>query len=154
LSRKDHLFQRRYKAILVDAENYLHEVVRYIHLNPVRAGIASSPQDYKWSGDLCYLGITRKGWLTVGYVISQYSKEEGTAHRRYEEFVLEGFHEDHRTEFHHGWAEKRLLGDDKFIENVLVRADEKAERRYKVEDIMNLVSKKTESKYRRVDFTQ
>lgn len=142
LSRKGHLFQGRYKAILVDAENYLHELVRYIHLNPVRAGIAGSPQDYKWSGHLCYLGITRKSWLTVEYVLSQYSKQESTAHRRYEEFVLEGFGEDHRSEFHNGSAEGRLLGDDKFIENVLQQADKKAEKRYKVEFIINLVSKK------------
>ncbi len=121
LSRKGHLFQGRYKAILVDAENYLHELVRYIHLNPVRAGVARNPQDYKWSGHQCYLGITRKSWLTVEYVLSQYSKGESTAQRRYKKFVLEGLNEEYRREFHHGSAEGRLLGNDKFIEEVLER---------------------------------
>jgi putative transposase len=143
MSRKGHLFQGRYKAILVDAENYLHELVRYIHLNPVRAGVARNPQDYKWSGHLCYLGITSKSWLTVEYVLSQYSKGESTAQRRYEEFVLEGLDEEYRREFHHGSAEGRLLGTDKFIEKALEQADKKAERRYRVEDIINLVSKKS-----------
>jgi len=142
LPRKGHLFQGRYKAILVDAENYLHELVRYIHLNPVRAEVARNPQDYKWSGHQCYLGMTRKSWLTVEYVLSQYSKGKCTAKRQYEEFVLEGLDGEHRSEFHHGSAEGRLLGDDKFIEEVLEQADKKAERRYKVEDIINLVSKK------------
>jgi putative transposase len=142
-SRKGHLFQGRYKAILVDAENYLHELVRYIHLNPVRAGVATNPQDYKWSGHQCYLGITRKSWLTVKYVLSQYSRQESTALRLYESFVLEGLNEECRREFHHGSAEGRLLGDDKFIEEVLQQSDKKAGKRYRVDDIINLVSKKS-----------
>jgi REP-associated tyrosine transposase len=142
LSRKGHLFQGRYKAILVDAENYLHELVRYIHLNPVRAGVVRNPQDYEWSGHQCYLGITRKSWLTVEYVLSQYSKGEGAAQRRYEEFVLEGLNEDYRREFHHGSADGRLLGDDEFIEEVLEQANKKEERRYRIEDIINSVCKK------------
>lgn len=142
LSRKGHLFQGRYKAILVDAENYLHELVRYIHLNPVRAGLARNPKDYEWSGHQCYLGITRKSWLTVKYVLSQYSKGESTAQRRYEEFVLEGMNEEYRSEFHHGSAEGRLLGGDKFIEEVLEHADKKEERKYRTENIINSVCTK------------
>lgn len=45
-----HLFERRYRAILVDSERYLCELLRYIHLNPVRAGLVADPADYEWSG--------------------------------------------------------------------------------------------------------
>ena len=141
--RKGHLFQGRYKAILVDAENYLNELVRYIHLNPVRAKVARNPKDYKWSGHLCYLGETHKSWLTVEHVLSQFSKSEKTAQRRYEEFVLEGLDEVYRKEFHYGSSEGRLLGDDKFVEEVLGQVDKEMEKKYKVEDIMNLVCKKS-----------
>lgn len=137
LSRQGHLFHGRFKAILVDAENYLHELVRYIHLNPVRAEVVTNPKDYEWSGHKCYLGINSKSWLTVEYVLSHYSERESTARRRYEEFVLEGLNEEYRREFHHGSAEGRLLGDDKFIDKVLEHADMKDEARYSTEDIIN-----------------
>ena len=55
--RVGHLFQGRFKAILVDAERYLLELVRYIHLNPVRAGFTKGAEDYPWSGHKAYLGI-------------------------------------------------------------------------------------------------
>jgi putative transposase len=55
--RIGHLFQGRYKAILVAANNYLSELIRYVHLNPVRAGIVSLPENYSWSGHLTYLGL-------------------------------------------------------------------------------------------------
>ncbi|MCP4041099.1 MAG: hypothetical protein GY731_03955 [Gammaproteobacteria bacterium] len=54
--RIGHLFQGRYKAILVDAEAYLLELVRYIHLNPVRAQLVNDPGAYAWSGHRGYLG--------------------------------------------------------------------------------------------------
>ena len=54
--RVGHLFQGRYKAILVDADSYLLELVRYIHLNPVRTGLVKDPLDYPWSGHRAYLG--------------------------------------------------------------------------------------------------
>ena len=55
--RSGHLFQGRYKAIIVDKENYLLELSRYVHLNPLRAKIINKPQDYKWSS---YGGYIRK----------------------------------------------------------------------------------------------
>ena len=54
--RTGHLFQGRYKAILVDAQGYLLELVRYIRLNPVRAGLAKDPRDYLW-GKACFIGF-------------------------------------------------------------------------------------------------
>jgi REP element-mobilizing transposase RayT len=56
-----HLFQGRYKAILCDKDAYLLELVRYIHLNPVRAKIVRGPEDYVWTGHLSYLGKEGRG---------------------------------------------------------------------------------------------
>jgi REP element-mobilizing transposase RayT len=52
-----HVFQGRYKAILVDADAYLLTLVRYVHLNPVRAALVAHPDDYRWSGHRTYLGL-------------------------------------------------------------------------------------------------
>ena len=73
--RSGHLFQGRYKAVLVDADSYLEELTRYIHLNPVRAGIVKEPEDYPWSGHRAYLGLEMIPWLTTDWVLSQFSGE-------------------------------------------------------------------------------
>jgi putative transposase len=57
--RSGHLFQGRYKAVLVDADSYLDALVRYIHLNPVRAGMVKEPEEYRWSGHRAYLGLEK-----------------------------------------------------------------------------------------------
>ncbi len=62
--RIGHLFQGRFRAILCDANTYLLELVRYIHLNPVRAGLTDVPEKYPWSGHSAYLGMTVVPWLT------------------------------------------------------------------------------------------
>ena len=55
-----HLFQGRYRAILCDKDQYLLELTRYIHLNPVRAGIVEVPEKYPWTGHLSYLGKEKR----------------------------------------------------------------------------------------------
>jgi len=69
--RMGHLFQGRYKALLVDADAYLVELVRYIHLNPVRAQMVADPGAYAWSGHNAYLGLAGWPWLTTDLVLSQ-----------------------------------------------------------------------------------
>jgi putative transposase len=64
-----HLFQGRYRALLVDANSYLLELVRYIHLNPVRAGLVDEPSAYPWSGQRAYLGEEVLPWLTTEWVL-------------------------------------------------------------------------------------
>jgi len=64
LGRSGHLFQGRYKALLVDRDAYLLELVRYIHLNPVRARLVADLADYPWSGHQAYLGKVALPWLT------------------------------------------------------------------------------------------
>ena len=113
------MFQGRYKAILVDADNYLLELVRYIHLNPVRAGIVENPHDYAWSGHRAYLGIKVLPWLETDWVLSQFAKRLKTRRQRYEAFVRAGKEEGYRQEFHHGGEDGRVLADNRFLEQVL-----------------------------------
>ena len=123
--KSGHLFQGRYKAILVDQDAYLLELTRYIHLNPVRAGLVRDPAAYPWSGHRVYLGKAKLPWLTTDWVLSQLSPHLGHARRRYQKFVAEGQGEGHREEFHKGSLAGRLLGDDKFAERALRRAGQR-----------------------------
>jgi REP element-mobilizing transposase RayT len=85
--RGGHLFQGRYRALLVEVDEYAEELSRYIHLNPVKAGIAKKPEDYIWSSYQDYIG-TRKPpqWLVQDFILSYFSEKEVTARRRYKEF--------------------------------------------------------------------
>ena len=121
--RMGHLFQGRYKAILVDQDSYLLELTRYIHLNPVRAGLVRDPVTYPSSGHRYYLGKRKVPWLTTDWVLSQFSKQVGAARRRYAQFVTEGIGAGRREEFHSGNHEGRLLGDDDFVTRVLAQAE-------------------------------
>ncbi len=125
--RVGHLFQGRYKAILVDRDSYLLELVRYIHLNPVRARLVEDAVDYPWSGQSAYMGKEQLSWLTTEWVLGQFGKRVGPARRRYARFVAQGVGEGRRTDFHHGGDDSRCLGDDDFLQSVL-GADVRPER--------------------------
>jgi len=119
-----HLFQGRYKALLVEADSYLLELVRYIHLNPVRAGMVARPEDHPWSGHNAYLGAEGIPWLTTDWVFAQWAPTKGAARRHYRQFVDAGLDEGYRADFHQGSFEGRALGDDRFIEAALTRSEE------------------------------
>ena len=69
--RSGHLFQGRYKAILVEAGEYAAELTRYIHLNPVKAGIAGKADDYLWSSYQSYIGkASTPEWLETGFILA------------------------------------------------------------------------------------
>jgi putative transposase len=121
--RTGHLFQGRYKAIMVDADAYLLELVRYIHLNPVRASVTNSP-DYPWSGHRAYMGKEILPWLTTGWVLSQFSVESSAAREGYQRFIAEGIDGERRSEFHSGLCEGRILGDDRFADDAMQRANQ------------------------------
>jgi hypothetical protein len=114
-----HLFQGRYKALLVDRDAYLLELVRYIHLNPVRAGLVDEPLDYRWTGHRAYLGKEQLPWLCTNWVLSQFDDRLGVARRRYRAFVRAGTNEGYREEFHSGGEDPRILRDDGFLASVL-----------------------------------
>jgi len=114
--KSGHLFQGRYKAILVDTDAYLAELVRYVHLNPVRARMVSDPLEYPWSSHRCYSGLETIPWLATDLTLSTFSTRRGTAQREFQRFVREGVEEGYRPEFHGGAGlDSRLLGDDAFM---------------------------------------
>jgi len=88
-SRTGHVFQGRYKALLLDADRYLLELIRYIHLNPVRAGMAATPDEYPWSSHLAYSGNETFPWLTIDWGLSMLSVDIGTARKEYAKFVTD-----------------------------------------------------------------
>ncbi len=122
--RIGHLFQGRYKAILVDRDSYLLELVRYVHLNPVRAKLVRQAHLYPWSGHRAYLGRQTLPWLTTEWVLGQFGMRLGTCRKHYEAFVREGYGEGRRDEFHCGGDDDgRLLGDEQFARRVVNKPD-------------------------------
>ena len=122
--RVGHLFQGRYQAVLIDRDSYLLELVRYIHLNPVRAGMVDGPRDYPWSGHKAYLGEEAIPWLTTEWVLGQFGRRLGEARQRYGAFVREGIREGYREELHRGSKDPRVVGDEDFVEEVLSELDQ------------------------------
>lgn len=123
--RTGHLFQGRYKAVLVDGNSYLLELVRYIHLNPVRANMVTSPEEYPWSGHNAFLGKETLTWLTTNWTLEQFGKSLAKARTGYRAFVLDGLGEKYRPEFHGTGADSRLLGDDNFMDKCLSEAGDR-----------------------------
>ncbi len=126
--RTGHLFQGRFKAVLVDGDTYLLELVRYIHLNPLRAKMVEDPEEYPWSSHNTYLGKESFLWLTTDWMLHQFGKSVKKARAGYRSFVLDGLAETHRTEFHGGQDDSRLLGDDKFVDKCLAGCGETVSR--------------------------
>ncbi|MBT9145934.1 MAG: Chromosomal replication initiator protein DnaA [candidate division WS2 bacterium] len=88
--RTGHLFQGRYKAILVQADEYLHHLSRYIHLNPIRAELVKDPKDYPWSSYKFFLSeINSPGWLKTDFILSMFDKDLKKARVLYRKFVIE-----------------------------------------------------------------
>lgn len=105
VKRSGHLFQGRYRALLVDRDSYLLELVRYIHTNPVRGGLVSDPGAWVWSGHRAYLGKATTPWLDTDLVLRRFCEDDQrVARRRYAGFVREGLGEVYRDEFHR-WAQ-------------------------------------------------
>ncbi len=138
-SRTGHVFQGRYKALLIDADSYLLELARYIHLNPVRAAVTALPDDYPWSSHRAYMNREIIPWLTTEWVVSLLDSDAGSAVQRYGQFVLDGIGEQRRNEFHAGTCEGRILGDDVFADEALTRTDELPLCRYELIDVTGAV---------------
>ena len=86
--RSGHLLQGRYKAILVDADEYAKELSRYLHLNPVRAGVVKKPEEYPWSSYRYYSGQKEAPkWLRRDVILGYFGKKVSEGEKRYREFV-------------------------------------------------------------------
>jgi len=89
LETTGHLFERRYRARLVDAERYLLALVRYIHLNPVRACMVADPRDYRWSSHRAHLGAPCPDWLRIERVLAVFGSSPDVARAAYWRFMNE-----------------------------------------------------------------
>lgn len=136
LRRKGHIFQGRYKALLVDADSYLLELIRYIHCNPVRARLVQSPEHYQWSSHRSYLGRDDVPWLTTDLILSQFAGRQRRTRSCYADFIAQGIDEKHRVDFHQGSYQGRILGDEGFSKKTLARAAEPLQRPVRLEQII------------------
>jgi putative transposase len=118
-SRVGHLFQGRFKAILVDSDAYLLELARYIVLNPVRAGMVKRPDRWQWSSYRASVGLAAADeLLAVDGLLAQFAKRRGVAQARYAQFVSEG------SKAPSPWKQLKgqvFLGDETFVEKMQTR---------------------------------
>lgn len=116
--RSGHLFQGRFKAILVEADEYATELSRYIHLNPVRAGMVARPEEYRWSSYRSYIGHSAAPeWLKVGMILGYFGKGSVAAGKKYRVFVEEMLGTEYETPLQ-GAIGTAVLGSPEFVELV------------------------------------
>ena len=153
--RYGHLFQNRYKSILCQEDDYLLELVRYIHLNPLRAKIVMDMDEldaYPFCGHAVIMGKEKNIWQDFQWVLKLFDRQLGNARRSYRTFVQKGILLGKREDLTGGglirsaggWtavkamrkldksqkADERILGDGDFVEQALAQAHEKMEKRY------------------------
>ena len=151
--RHGYLYQNRYKSILCQEEVYFLELIRYIHLNPIRSRLVETLPEldrYKWSGHSVLVGKQKHTWQEKGEVLVRFSTKKSIALQRYREFIREGLYMGRREDLTGGglrrsaggWREvemmrrrkeywrgdERILGDGSFVERVLEKADQKFEK--------------------------
>lgn len=158
--RHGHLFQNRYKSILCQDDPYLKELVRYIHLNPLRAGIVADMKEldkHPWCGHSVIMGKTVQSWQNIDYVYGLLSTQSRSARIRYRVFVEKGISDGKRPDLTGGgllrsaggWSvlksirkdgirvkgDERILGDSDFVIQVLNAANETLEEKYELESM-------------------
>ena len=119
--RVGHVFQGRYKAILVEKESYLLELSRYIVLNPVRAGMVGSAKDWPWSSYRATVGLVNvPEYLNVEWVLAAFAKRKSVAIEKYKQFVADGKGQPSPWEF----LQKQIyLGTEQFVVNMQAMVD-------------------------------
>jgi REP element-mobilizing transposase RayT len=149
-SRYGHLFQNRYKSIVCDEDSYFRELLRYIHLNPLRAKLVKGMSElnkYPWCGHVVLMDKIKYEWQDRDYVLSWFGKKDGEAKKAYCKYIEEGISLGRRPDLVGGglvrslggWSEvmslrshkqqvltdERVLGAGDFVENILKEADER-----------------------------
>jgi len=149
--RYGHLFQNRYKSILCEDDPYLLELTRYIHLNPLRAGIVKDAKElkgYQWCGHSGIMRSVKREWQDTDTVLAYFGKRRKRAIENYEDFVQQGIESGSRPELVGGglirslggwsqvlslrrvgskvFSDERILGSSEFVNNVIADAEEKA----------------------------
>jgi len=114
--RTGHVFQGRFKSILIEKESHLLEVCRYVVLNPVRARMVKKPENWPWSSYRATVGLVEvPSCLTTDWVLGQFSPRRSTARKRYREFVYAGIRDHHLWESLKGGL---VLGTDDFASDL------------------------------------
>ena len=156
-NRHGHLFQNRYKSILCEEEPYLFELISYIHLNCLRAGIVQDMKtlnSYPYCGHAVIMGRLKYDWQDSKYVLRLFGKTVGKARKSYFKFVSQKKHQGRRPDLVGGglirsiggWSalmsqksegrrimgDERILGGSDFVENVLQKANEDYEQRTRI----------------------
>jgi len=116
--RCGHLFQSRFRSVLVDAEGYAKELSRYIHLNPVRSGIVERPELYAWSSYGYYVGKAEpERWLETALVLRLFKGRRKEAQAAYSEFVRDGIGKNIAVPIQES-VKYGILGDQEFINKI------------------------------------
>jgi putative transposase len=162
--RNGHLFQNRYKSIICEEESYLLELVRYIHLNPLRAAVVKSMEElegYRWSGHMILVGKGKNDWQEREYVLYQFHESEGKAIRAYRRFMEDGKDQGRRPELVGGglirglggWSQVlplgsslermehdcRILGSGDFVAEIIREAEKKVRRYFRVSEMKSCI---------------
>ena len=135
-----HVFEQRYKAFLVDRDNYLLQVSRYIHLNPVAARLVERPQDYRWSSYRRYLGERGEEGFTRELILGQFGGQPKERILRYREFV-EGALKGEEKGVQLPVIKQAFVGDEDFVEQAQqkVKTGQAREGRYSLAVIVEAV---------------
>ena len=155
--RHGQLFQNRFKSIVCQEETYLKELVRYIHLNPIRAGLVPNLEKldkYPYCGHSALIGGVKREWQKTDYVLAAFGKKEPIAQETYRQFMKEGLHQGQRKELtggglvrsiggwsavkeghDHSMSDERILGDNDFVDSILSDAGETLERQYQLKSL-------------------
>jgi len=172
--RYGHLFQNRYKSIICEDDPYLLELTRYIHLNPLRAGMVKSLEElneYRWCGHSVIMRKAERGWQDQDTVLAYFGKRRKEAIKGYGSFVEKGISQGRRPELVGGglvrslggwsqvlslrragrkaYSDDRVLGSSDFVQTVLFEAEEKVQEtlrlNLKITDLSTLAGKICES---------
>lgn len=112
--RSGHLFQGRYKAIVIEADEYAQELSRYMHLNPVRAKMVAKPEEYRWSSYLDYIGARKRPeWLNISLILNYFGKRE-ERFVKYRTFVEALLDSEYDSPFN-GVVASTILGSESFV---------------------------------------
>lgn len=167
--RYGHLFQNRYKSIVCEEDPYFKELVRYIHLNPLRAKLVENLTKldrYRYCGHSVLMGRVKNDWQDRDYVLKWFGPKEGEAKRAYRQFVKKGIDQGRRSDLvggglirsQGGWSavkalrrlgvreksDERILGSGEFVEQLIKQSDQTRKEQFAVQERLHRVAKHIE----------
>jgi REP element-mobilizing transposase RayT len=163
--RHGHLFQNRYKSIICEEDPYFKELVRYIHLNPLRTKLVESLgrlDQYRWCGHSVLLGRVKNEWQDRDYVLRWFGAKEGEAKKAYRQFVKKGVDQGRRSDLvggglirsQGGWSavkamrrlgvreksDERILGSGEFVKQLIGQSDKTRKEQFSVQERLQRAS--------------